>query len=183
VRTELAQTTEGVTVIVQILKHTPLWVFGLFFCLIYIGYVQSKPRSVSPARLVILPASMLCLSILGVFSSFGADVIAFSAWASALVTVIAFGIALPQLHGASYSCQSRQFAVPGSWIPLALMMCIFFTKYAVAVVRAVSINASLSPAATAAACLVCGSCSGLFFARAIRITKAARPPVGHRPAA
>ena len=169
--------------IVQMLKHTPLWVFGLFFCLIYLGYLQSKPRLVSRPRLAILPVSMLCLSLLGVWSSFGTDFIAFSAWASAFAAVVAFGIALPQLHGTSYSFESRRFTVPGSWLPLALMMSIFFTKYAVAVAKAVSGEASLSTVATVAACLVCGLCSGLFFVRAIRVAKTARPPVAHRSAA
>ena len=169
--------------LVQILKHTPPWVFGLFFGLIYLGYLQSKPRLISRSRLVVLPMAMLCLSFLGVLSSFGTNIIAFSAWISALIAAIAFGIALPQLDGSSYSFQSRLFSVPGSWGPLALMMCIFFTKYAVAVARAVSGNASLSSIATATACVVCGLCSGLFFVRALRVTKAARHPVRHPPIA
>ena len=169
--------------IVEILKHTPLWVFGLFFGLIYLGYIQSKPRLVSRPRLAILPVSMLCLSFLGILSSFGTDFIAFSAWISTLAAVIAVGFALPQLHGTSYSLESRLFTVPGSWAPLVLMMCIFFTKYAVAVARAVSGGASLSPSATVAACLVCGLCSGLFFVRALRIAKAARLPVASPSAA
>jgi hypothetical protein len=163
-------------VIFQILRHTPLWVFGLFFGLIYLGYIQSKPRLVSRSRLAVLPVSMLSLSFLGVLSSFGTDVIAFSAWLSAIAAVVAVGIALPQLRGTSFSFETRLFTVPGSWMPLVLMMCIFFTKYAVAVARAVSGGASLSSFATVAACLVCGLCSGLFFVRAVRVAKAARLP-------
>lgn len=169
--------------ILQILKHTPLWVFGLFLGLAYIGYLQSRTRSVSRFRLAVLPVAMLCLSLLGVWSSFGADFIAFFAWASALVTIIAFGLKLPQSRGASYSAESQLFNVPGSWMPLALMMSIFFTKYAVAVARAVSVGHSLPVAATAIVCAVCGLCSGMFFVRALRVIRVAQSSTGHSAAA
>ena len=43
----------------QILTHTPLWVFGLFFGLVYLGYLQSRTRQVSRGRLIVLPLAML----------------------------------------------------------------------------------------------------------------------------
>lgn len=158
---------------IEILKHTPPWVFGLFLGLVSLGYLQSKTRSVSRLRLAVLPAVMLCLSLLGVWSSFGADVAAFFTWAIALVGVIALGLARPTLRGTAYSAESELFTVPGSWLPFGLMMCIFFTKYAVAVARAVSGGRALPLGEILVVCAICGVCSGIFFVRALRIMKAA----------
>jgi hypothetical protein len=159
--------------ILEILKHTPPWVFGLFLGLVYLGYVQSKTRSVSRVRLAVLPAIMLCLSLLGVWSSFGADWAAFFTWAIALAGVIALGRARPALRGTAYSAEARRFIVPGSWLPFGLMMCIFFTKYAVAVARAVSGGRALPLGEILVVCAICGVCSGMFFVRALRVMKAA----------
>ena len=165
---------EDIAVPFQILKHTPLWVFVLFFALVYLGYLQSKTRRISWSRLSILPISMLCLSFLGVWSSFGANLTAFLAWTSGLIIVVAAALVWPQPRGVSYSKESRLFTVPGDWIPLALMMCIFFTKYAVAVTRAVSPGVADSATLVGAVCAFLGLCSGLFLARALRAARIAQ---------
>jgi hypothetical protein len=155
----------------QILKHTPLWVFGLFFGLAYVGYLQSKTRLVSRQRLAALPTAMLCLSFLGVLSSFGPNLAAFAAWTCALLAVVVSSLALAPPRDASYSSESRLFTVPGSWVPLAIMMCIFFTKYAVAVARAVYLGSSRQGVFTIVICAVYGLCSGVFLARALRVAR------------
>lgn len=163
------------TLLIQILKHTPLWVFGLFFGLAYIGYLQSKSRRVSRHRLAVLPIAMLCLSLLGVWSSFDAHLTAFASWTCAWVAVVMSSLALAPPRGAAYSVESKLFTLPGSWVPLALMMCIFFTKYAVAVARALNPGASNSLVLIAVICTIYGICSGIFFARALRVARIARP--------
>lgn len=165
-----------ITLIVQILKHTPLWVFGLFFGLTYIGHLQSKTRLVSRHRLAFLPIALLCLSFLGVWSSFGPNLTAFVSWTCALLAVVTFSLALAPPHSVSYSPESKLFTVPGSWVPLALMMCIFFTKYAVAVARALNPGSSNSIALIAIICTIYGLCSGIFLARALRVTRTAKHP-------
>ena len=67
--------------ITQILSHTPLWVFGLFFGLVYLGYVQSRTRQVSRSRLTMLPIAMLAWSLYSVWSTFDAHLTALAAWA------------------------------------------------------------------------------------------------------
>ncbi len=56
----------------QILTHTPLWVFALFFGLVYLGYLQSRTRQVSRGRLIVLPLAMLAWSLYSVWSTFDA---------------------------------------------------------------------------------------------------------------
>ena len=167
--------------LVQILKHTPLWVFGLFFGLAYIGSLQSKTRLVSRHRLAILPIAMLCLSFLGVWSSFGHNLTALAPWACALIAVVTFSLALAPPRSVSYSPASKLFTVPGSWVPLALMMCIFFTKYAVAVARALNPDSSNSFAFVAVICTIYGLYSGIFLARALRVARVAKQPPAMLP--
>src|SRR6185369_1832521 len=119
---------------------------------------------------------MLCLSFLGVWSSFGARLTGFAPWACALLAVVTFSLTLKPPRNASYSHESGLFTVPGSWIPLALMMCIFFTKYVVAVARALNPDTSNSIALVAVVSTICGLCSGVFFARALRVARTATQP-------
>ena len=165
-----------ITLLVQMLMHTPLWVFGLFFGLAYAGYLQSKARLVSRHRLAVLPSAMLLLSFLGVWSSFGPNLTAFASWACALLVVVTFSLALAPPRSVSYSPESGLFTVPGSWVPLALMMCIFFTKYAVAVARALNPGSANSLVLVAVICTICGLCSGIFLARAWRVARIAKQP-------
>ena len=159
--------------LLQILSHTPPWVFVLLVGLVSIGYLQSRARRVSRRRMAVLPFAMLCLSCLGVWSSFGPSLPAFVSWSCALLAVIAAGYVVAPPQGVSYSPESGLFTVPGSWIPLALMMCIFLTKYAVAVARAFDPGASNSVGVVAITCTLYGLCSGAFLARALRVARVA----------
>lgn len=172
----MCQASGGITLLVQILKHTPPWVFGLLLGLAYLGYLQGRTRVVSRRRMAVLPIAMLCLSFVGAWSSFGTHLPALVSWTCALLFVVASGHVVGPPSNVSYSPESKLFTVPGSWIPLALMLCIFFTKYAVAVIRAVDPAASDSVTLAAFTCTVYGLCSGAFLARALRIARVARRP-------
>ena len=152
----------------QILTHTPLWVFGLFFGLVYLGYLQSRTRQVSRSRLIVLPVAMLAWSLYSVWSTFDAHLTALAAWACAWGVVVAIGLARGPSRGASYDAGTAQFTVAGSWLPLALMMGIFFFKYAVAVAHAMKPGLLGTPAAVVVVAGTYGAFSGLFMARAVR---------------
>jgi protein-S-isoprenylcysteine O-methyltransferase Ste14 len=57
--------------IVQILSHTPIWVFALFVILLVFGLMQSRTRTVSLIPALQLPAGMIALSLTGIYFSFG----------------------------------------------------------------------------------------------------------------
>jgi hypothetical protein len=59
--------------------------------------------------------------------------------------------------------------VPGSWWPLALMMTIFFTRYATAVALTMRPAVGEQAAVAVSAAWLCGLASGFFVARAARI--------------
>ena len=152
----------------QILTHTPLWVFALFFGLVYLGYLQSRTRQVSRGRLIVLPLAMLAWSLYSVWSTFDAHLTALAAWACAWVAVVVIGLAWVPSRRVAYDASTAQFTVPGSWMPLALMMGIFFFKYAVAVAHAVKPGVLDATTAVVVVSAMYGLFSGLFMARAVR---------------
>nr|WP_298125680.1 DUF6622 family protein [uncultured Pseudoxanthomonas sp.] len=153
----------------HILAHTPLWVFGLFFGLVYLGSVQSRTRQVSRNRLIVLPIAMLAWSVYSVWWTFDAHLTALSAWACGWVAVVAISLVRAPSRRASYDASTKQFTVPGSWVPLALMMGIFFFKYAVAVIHAMKPGVLDTTTAVFVVAGVYGFFSGLFMARALRM--------------
>jgi hypothetical protein len=155
--------------IVEILSHTPRWVFALFFGLIYLGYLQTKTRDVSAKRLVILPIAMLGLSLSGVNTTFGSGTFALAFWLGAVAVGVAFALCLGIAKNVGYSAESHTFSVPGSWLPLSLMMAIFFTKYAVGASVAFNPHLLALPGFIGAACAAYGFWSGLFFGRLVNI--------------
>ena len=161
--------------ITQILTHTPLWVSALFVGLVYLGYVQSRTRTVSRNRLVVLPVAMLAWSLYSVWSTFDAHLAAFAAWACAWGAVVAIGLARGPSRRASYDAETARFTVAGSWVPLALMMGIFFFKYAVAVAHAVKPGLLDTTAVVVVVAGTYGIFSGLFMARAVRVLGTMKP--------
>ena len=167
----------------QILTHTPLWVFGLFFGLVYLGYLQSRTRQVSRGRLIVLPLAMLAWSLYSVWSTFDAHLTALAAWACAWVAVVVIGLAWVPSRRVAYDGSTAQFTVPGSWMPLALMMGIFFTKYAMGVALVMHPGLAQDAAVALPVSALYGAFSGGFAARALRLWRLVlRTPASATPA-
>jgi hypothetical protein len=154
-------------IVMQILRGTPIWVFPLFLGLIFLGYLQSKPRSVAQARVAILPAALGVFSLTRVLAVFGPDPVALLAWATGTAAALLLNRALKQPAGARWSAATGSFHVPGSWVPLALMMAVFFARYALAVALAMAPGLAHSAGFATAASFGFGLLSGLFLARAL----------------
>ena len=119
--------------LVQVFAHTPPWLYILFFALVALGVSQLAARRVGFKRALLVPLAMVGLSIGGVASGFAALPVALLAWglAAAAATVLLFAKALKV--GTEYEATTGRFAIPGSRLPLVLIMGIFFTKYTVGV--------------------------------------------------
>ena len=55
----------------SILSNTPTWVFAVFAALIAIGLMQTRPRTVSRRRLIVLPVVVAGYSLYGVAMASG----------------------------------------------------------------------------------------------------------------
>lgn len=157
----------------EILARTPRWVFALFALLVCLGCSQLITRRVSLRRITIMPIAMAVLSLYGVISAFNDSPMALILWSAAAVA-LAFLLLQRQLHEATrYDAGTRSFDVPGSAVPLILMMGIFFTKYIVGVQLAMHPELAHQSGFVLPVSLLYGAFSGIFAARAARLWKLA----------
>lgn len=155
----------------EIISQTPKWVFFVLFILLYFGYVQSKPREVTKKRLVIIPVAMTGLSLYSVWSAFGATTLGFSAWIVGIAVAQLINSVLRQPTGVDYVRLKGHFVIPGSYVPLTLMMAIFFTKYFISAAIAVKFMSPEVQAFVGGTSFALGLFSGTFIARAFHMWK------------
>ncbi|MFG6486734.1 hypothetical protein ACG04R_08635 [Roseateles sp. BYS78W] len=142
----------------------PLWPFAILAVLLALGYRQSRSRIVQPATLVRLAAAMLALSLYGVIATFGAGVVPMLAWAAGFAATARFGA--PLLAPRGLAREGGAVRMPGSWVPMSLMMGIFVAKFGLGFATGVHAEVLHEAWFIAAACAVLGLLSGAFSARA-----------------
>jgi len=158
----------------QILSHTPRWVFALFAALLAFGLLQTRSRNVKAALAYVLPGGMVALSLAGIQSSFGFRLSPLAAWAVGLTAIAVIGYKAFPNKDILFNSENGTFYIPGSWVPLAVIMAIFVTKYAFAVLEGFGIAVAANPLTAVALSLVYGCLSGYFVARAASLVTAAR---------
>jgi hypothetical protein len=152
-----------------ILRNTPLWVWGVLALLLALGLAQVRNRKISGLLILPLPATMIPLSLYGVAASFGASLGALSAWAIGAGAALTLnGLVFLGPRGLRYDAVDGRFEVPGSWIPLVLMLTIFSTRFVFAATTAMNPSIVGTAAFIGCASAILGFCSGLFLSRAIR---------------
>lgn len=162
--------------VITILQHTPVWVWTLLSALVALGLAQTQTRQMTLGRAALLPVIMVTLSVAGVASRFGVHALPLLAWAGGAAVAIATAHSLRVWRGISWSASASRFQVPGSWLPLALILLLFVVKYTVAVSLVMNPdlqNDALFPSATG---LAYGFFSGLFLARALTLWSAIKKP-------
>jgi hypothetical protein len=156
----------------EILAHTPFFVYVLFVVLVVFGFMQSRNRKVNIFLAYLLPFFMVCLSLLGVLSSFGIKFIPLSIWLGGLLVIsFAFYRAFP-LKGIIYYSSENKLFIPGSWIPFMVIMAIFFTKYVVGVMNGLQIPLVHDSNFIMLLSLIYGCFSGYFVSRALSLIQA-----------
>jgi hypothetical protein len=136
--------------VMSVLQHTPVWVWIIAAVLIRLGVRQSRDRSVSPGLTRAVPILFIALSLSGVIRGAGgigaaapyAAALSLAAWLAGFAGVWSVGRQRLAVHGARWLDAERRIEVPGSWLPLFLMLGLFVLKYlsavAVALVPALS---------------------------------------------
>jgi hypothetical protein len=159
--------------LLQILAHTPRWVFVLFAVLFWFGAKQLLASSVSLARTTVMPVAMSGLSMFGVLSAFGDSPMALAGWAAAALVLAALVLQRALPAGTRYDAATRRFHLQGSAVPLVLMMGIFFTKYVVGTLMALHPELAHNHNFALVIGTLYGAFSGSFAARAIRLWRLA----------
>jgi hypothetical protein len=165
--------------ITTVLKSTPTWVWGLLAALVALGLSQVRTRSASFARIAITPLAMLTLSLWGNISAFGRSPdfgFVLATWAGILAVTVIAVMQLPVPAGTQFDETSRTFRLPGSWIPMLLIVAIFLVTYVVGVDLAMQPSLALDSHYVLIIAALYGVFSGIFAGRAARLWRlAARP--------
>jgi hypothetical protein len=158
------------TFALTVFSHTPRWVWAILAALVALGLMQSRDHVVSRARLIAQPLALGALSLVSIASAFGLHALPLAGWATGL----ALGLALNRPLGLPRQVKAlagERWAIGGSWAPLALLMLIFWLRYAVGASLALSPGLVHTGLFVLAASLLYGSASGLFAARALRVLR------------
>ena len=168
-----------------ILKSTPLWVWGLLAALTWLGLSQARARTAGLARVTFMPVAMTGLSLWGTASAFGGSPQAGSvllAWLAAATLSLAATSPMAAPAGARYDTRTRLFGLPGSWVPMTLILGIFLVKYIVGVDLAMQSGLAREARYALPTAALYGLFSGIFIGRAARLWRLAlRPAAGAHP--
>ncbi|RZL87520.1 MAG: hypothetical protein EOP76_18965 [Variovorax sp.] len=159
--------------LLQIVSHTPRWVFAVFALLLWLGGRQMVAGRLSLTRVAVIPVAMAGLSVYGVFSAFGDSPMALAGWAAAAVVAVVLVLQRALPASTRFDADTRTFHVAGSAVPLLLMMGIFFTKYVVGVQIAMHPELAHHHNFALAIGTLYGAFSGIFAGRALRLWKLA----------
>ncbi|MBS0450880.1 MAG: hypothetical protein JSS14_06160 [Proteobacteria bacterium] len=159
--------------LIQILQHTPTWVFGMFLALLALGGRQLFPTQAGLRRLAIVALAMAGLSAYGLVSAFGGTPTAVAAWILAAAATLAMVLRRPLPQGVRFDVSEMRFTLPGTAVPLMLMMGIFFTKYVVGVLLAMHPELARQSGFALGMSVVYGAFAGVFLGRSLRLWKLA----------
>jgi hypothetical protein len=157
----------------QIIVHTPLWVWGVLLALLALGLNQMFTRTVKLRRTTLLPLAMVALSLNGTVSAFGAAPQVLLAWLVAGALAGSLVLQRPLPPGTRFDPASRRFTVPGSVVPLVLIVGIFLVKYGMGATLAVQPALAHSADFRLAFGALYGAFSGVFAARGFRLWRLA----------
>lgn len=163
-------------VIGPVLRSTPGWVWGLLAGLIVLGASQLRDYSPSLARVSVMPAAMTAFAIWGMTGAFGrspAFGYAMLAWMLVAAIVFAAVAMTSPPEGTTYDPAARTFFLKGSWVPLALIVAVFLTRYVVNVDIAMQPSLVRDGAYTVIVGGIYGISTGLFVGRAARLWRLA----------
>ncbi len=147
----------------QILKNTPIWVWAILAVLIYLGSKQLKPRVVKRYSVLIAPVVFLIVGL----TAAGRGPVGLAAWAASLISIAAVTFFVWQpTNGARYEANGDRLHVPGSVVPMLLMLTIFLLNYVINVVLAIHPAFRGELAWQVGPALIFGALSGVFNGRA-----------------
>ena len=163
--------------ILQILVHTPLWVWGLLAALLALGLWQRLDRKVHWAQLLILPLALLALGLWSMASGFVAQPVAALLWLGAIAAATVVGLRLPRPAAARWLVDEARLFLPGSWLPLMLIVAIFSLRYAAGVGQGLHPEWRTAASVQWPLALVFGALSGIFLGRALGLMQLAQPTI------
>jgi hypothetical protein len=157
-----------------VLRQTPLWVWGLLVALLALGASQLRERSASLARVSLMPLAMTVFSVSGTLSALGRSPhLAQAVVAWCIAAVLAFALLASArgrgLDDVRYDPARKLYRLPGSAVPLLLIVGIFLVKYVVGVDLAMAPSLVHNASYVLCVAALYGAFTGVFIGRAARL--------------
>lgn len=162
--------------LIAILTHTPVWVWILLAALMYLGFSQTVSRTASLKRVTLMPVAMIALSLYGSLAVFGINLQTVLGWTGAAAVMLVVFLRKKNSGDVYYDAELRLYSLPGSWVPLVLILGIFLTKYVVGVMTSMQPALVHEQSFALLVTALYGAFSGIFLARAIRLWRLAFLP-------
>ena len=157
----------------QVLKGTPVWVWAILVALIGLGVNQLRTRVVSRYSGLIAPVIFLFVGLMAA----GRGPMGLSVWALTLLATAAFTFLVWQpTGGARYDASIDRLNLPGSLIPMLIMLAIFLLNYVINVTLAINPVLRSELAWQVGPAIILGALSGVFFGRALTLFRMNRMP-------
>ncbi|HYD94770.1 MAG TPA: DUF6622 family protein [Noviherbaspirillum sp.] len=155
--------------LLQLIVKTPLWVWPLFVFLVYRGVVAGADREAGVTKVFLMPLAMLGLTVQGIAAGFGAHPAAAPVWLACTVAGAAGAWLAFDDRSVVPHPERGSVALRGSWTPLALILAIFLTKYAVNAALAMRPELKEQLVFVATACALYGVFNGVFLGQMLKI--------------
>jgi hypothetical protein len=168
-----------IIMLIGILQNTPHWVWWLLAGLISLGVSQTRPRQRTLRAATAMPLAMAALSLYGVASVFAHQSIALVAWAAAMLGALWMAQAAGVGSKVRWLAAEQRLLVPGSWVPLMLILGLFIIKFGANVMLAMHPDLNVDKLFAASVSFAYGAFSGIFVARGLamwRVARQAQPP-------
>lgn len=159
--------------ITEILRHTPAAVWAGLAALVALGLSRARACRVSPTRLLLMPGLLAAAGLASLVLGFGSLQVLL-AWAGAFAAVAFLGRRLPPPRGLAWDAAASRLLLPGSWLPLAVILALFGVRYAGAVAAALHPQWQHAAVLGVPLALASGAVSGLLLGRALGLLGAAR---------
>ena len=160
--------------LIDILQHTPHWVWGLLAVLVSLGIKQTLPRRRTLRSATAVPIAMTALSFYGVMSVFAQQSIALAAWAAAVLAAVALSHAAGVGSKIRWLASEQRLLVPGSWVPMMLILGLFIIRFGANVMLAIHPDLSIDRLFAVPVSFAYGAFSGIFLARGLAMWRVAR---------
>ena len=157
----------------EILRHTPMAVWAALAALVGLGLSRTRPRLVSRWRLLTLPVALGVAGLASLALGFRSPWVLL-VWALAFAALLVLARRLPPPSGLRWDAAAARLLLPGSWLPLAVILVLFGLRYASAVATALHPEWQHALALRLLLAGASGAVSGLLLGRAFGLLNAAR---------
>lgn len=145
----------------EMLRHTPPWVWALFFFLIWLGWKSGRPGRTSLLRLGVIPATLSFWGLYELVGVLGITPLTAFIWIAGFIMGGVVGIYIAQ-RLRIVGCSNGELERAADRTALPIIVLAFVIKYATAVAFAVSPHFLRTPIMAVAIAMTGGLFPGVF---------------------